>query len=103
MIETITVANRVPKPFRSKLNPLWWFMNDFEPSPPDWYRPGKKLRTLFWYLRNPFQNAGRYVLGVADRTYTVTGELPVMQTVWRTCRGRLPTPHAATWLEACDA
>jgi hypothetical protein len=26
-------------------------------------------------------NAGRYVIGVADRTYTVTGEMPVMQTV----------------------
>jgi hypothetical protein len=92
MIETIIVANRVLKPFGSKLNPLWWFMNDFEPSPPDWYRPGKKLRTLFWYLRNPFQNAGRYVLGVADRTYTVTGELPVMQTVWEDVR-RVDFPH----------
>ena len=45
---------------------FWWFMNDFEPAPPDWYRPGKPLRTPFWYLRNPLQNAGRYVLGVDE-------------------------------------
>ena len=44
------------------------------------------FRTLFWYLRNPFQNAGRYVLGVADRSYTVTGEWPVMATVWEDVR-----------------
>lgn len=60
-------------------------VNDFEPTPPDWYRPGKPLRTLFWYLRNPFHNAGRYVIGVADRTYTVTGRWPVMATVVRGC------------------
>jgi hypothetical protein len=68
------------------MNLFWWFLNDFEPRPPDWYRPGKQLRTLFWYLRNPFQNAGRYVLGVADRTYTVTGEWPVTATVWEDVR-----------------
>jgi hypothetical protein len=86
MIEIITVVNRTPQPLGRKMNPLWWFMNDFEPRPPDWYRPGKPLRSLFWYLRNPFQNAGRYVLGVADRTYTVTGEWPVMETVWEDVR-----------------
>ena len=82
MIETATVSDRTLMPLRRKLNPLWWFMNDFEPCPPDWYRPGKSVRALFWYFRNPFQNAGRYVLGVADRNYVVTGEWPVMQTVW---------------------
>jgi hypothetical protein len=86
MIETVTITGRTPKPLGRKLNLFWWFLNDFEPTPPDWYRPGKPFRTLFWYLRNPFQNAGRYVLGVADRTYTVTGEWPVMATVWEDVR-----------------
>ena len=82
MIETFLIADRVREPLAKKLNPLWWFMNDFEPLPPVWYRPGKRLRMIFWYFRNPFQNAGRYVIGVADRSYTVTGEWPVVQTVW---------------------
>jgi hypothetical protein len=82
LIETFLVADRVREPLAKKLNPLWWFMNDFEPTPPGWYRPGKPLRLLFWYFRNPFQNAGRYVIGVADHSYTVTGEWPVVQTVW---------------------
>ena len=86
MIETVTIAGRTPQPLARKLNPFWWFMNDFEPVPPGWYRPGRRLRTLFWYLRNPFQNAGRYVLGVADRGYTLTGEWPVMATVWEDVR-----------------
>ena len=63
--------------------------------------PGKPLRTLFWYLRNPFQNAGRYVVGVADRTYTVTGDWPVMATVWEDVRwSEFPPPDAAVRLGA---
>jgi hypothetical protein len=85
-IETITVTGRTRQPLVRKLNLFWWFMNDFEPTPPDWYRPTQPLRTLFWYLRNPLQNAGRYVLGVADRNYTVTGMWPVLETVWEDVR-----------------
>src|SRR6516165_1617008 len=90
-IETITVTGRTRQPLVRKLNLFWWFMNDFEPTPPDWYRSTQPLRTLFWYLRNPLQNAGRYVLGVADRNYTVTGMWPVLETVWGMCGG--PTFH----------
>jgi hypothetical protein len=86
MIETVTITGRARKPLGRKLNLFWWFLNDFEPTPPDWHRPGKPLRTLFSYLRNPFQNAGRYMLSVADRTYTVTGQWPVMATVWEDVR-----------------
>ena len=85
-IETITVTGRTRQPLVRKLNLFWWFMNDFEPTPPDWYRRTQPLRTLFWYLRNPLQNAGRYVLGVADRNYTVTGMWPVLETVWEDVR-----------------
>src|SRR5262249_8531883 len=103
-IETITVTGRTRQPLVRKLNLFWWFMNDFEPTPPDRYRPTQPLRTLFWYLRNPLQNAGRYVLGVADRNYTVTGMWPVLETVGEDVRVvRLSTFRAATWLEARDA
>src|SRR5215475_15910360 len=85
-IETITVTGRTRQPLVRKLNLFWWFMNDFEPTPPDWYRPTQPLRTLFWYLRNPLQNAGRCVLGVVDRNYTVTGMWPVLETVWEDVR-----------------
>lgn len=58
-------------------NPVWWFRNDFEPQAPGWYKPGKPQwwRQLSWYLRNPFQNAGRYVFGIADRNYRVDGNV----------------------------
>jgi hypothetical protein len=77
--QTASVSGRVHQPLWKKLNPLWWFLNDDEPDPPDWQLPGKPyiLRQLSWYLRNPLQNFGRYVLGVSDRNYTVVGTAPV--------------------------
>jgi len=67
-----------------KLNPVWWFLNDDEPDPPEWQLPGKPfvLRQLSWYLRNPLHNFGKYVLGVRDRNYTVVGAAPVYATIW---------------------
>jgi hypothetical protein len=79
-----SVTGRIPQPLWKKLNPVWWVLNDDEPDPPDWQLPGKPylLRQLSWYVRNPFQNFGKYVLGVCDRNYTVVGSPPVYSTTW---------------------
>jgi hypothetical protein len=83
-IETLHVTGRTRRPLRKKLSPLWWLMNDAEPWPPDWYLPQRlpPLRVLSWYLRNPLQNFGNYVLGVCDRNFTVRGTAPVMMVMW---------------------
>jgi hypothetical protein len=81
MIETIKLSGRSPVSWRKKLNPLWWFANDFEEQLPDWYRPEwpRWRRQFYWqFLRNPLQNFRAVVLGVCDRNYTVTGRAPVM-------------------------
>ena len=81
---TASVTGRVQQPIWKKLNPVWWFLNDDEPDPPDWQLPGKPyfIRQLSWYARNPLQNFGKYVLGVSDRSYTVVGTAPVYAAVW---------------------
>lgn len=78
------VTGRERMPLYKKLNPLWWFGNTEEPRPPEGLYVGNPewLRVLRWYLRNPFQNFGKYVLGVYDRNYTVTGTPPVLLTAW---------------------
>lgn len=60
--------------------PLWSFLNDGEPLPPATYLPDASFRLLRWYLRNPFQNAGQFILGVTDRDYVVCGKAPLMPT-----------------------
>jgi hypothetical protein len=82
--QTASVSGRIAQPIWKKLNPVWWLLNDNEPDPPDWQLPGKPylIRQLSWYLRNPLQNFGRYVLGVYDRNYTVIGTAPVYTTNW---------------------
>ena len=79
-----SVSGRIPQPLWKKLNPVWWLLNDDEPDPPHWQLPGKPylLRQLSWYVRNPFHNFGKYVLGVCDRNYTVVGSSPVYATTW---------------------
>ena len=81
---TASVSGRRQQPAWKKLNPVWWFLNDDEPDPPDWQLPGKPylIRQLSWYVRNPMQNFGRYVVGVNDRDYTVVGMAPVYATNW---------------------
>ena len=81
---TASVSGRVRQPIWIRLNPVWWFLNDDEPDPPDWQLPGKPfiIRQLSWYLRNPLHNLGKYVLGVTDRNYTVVGAAPVYATSW---------------------
>ena len=76
-----TVTGRIRQPWQKKINPLWWFRNDEEPTPP-WYMPGKWYRVAAWYARNPLQNFSKYVIGVYDRNYTVTGTAPVNVTAW---------------------
>jgi hypothetical protein len=82
--QTASVSGRLAQPIWKKLNPVWWFLNDDEPDPPSWQLPGKPylVRQLSWYARNPLHNFGKYVLGVCDRNYTVTGTAPVYVTVW---------------------
>lgn len=82
--ETATVAGRTRVSVWWKINPIWWFMNDPEPNPPDWYLPGSSTwkRYLFWYIRNPLTNFNDYVLGVCDVNYSVYGLWPVMSPAW---------------------
>jgi hypothetical protein len=83
-LQTASVSGRVEQSIWNKLNPLWWFLNDDEPDPPFWQLPGKPylIRQVSWYLRNPLQNFGHYVLGVHDRNYTVVGTAPIYATNW---------------------
>ncbi len=60
----------------SKLNPIWWFKNTDDPIPPEWYRPGEKLRGLKWSFRNPMHNFMFYVIGIADREHVRSGRYP---------------------------
>ena len=74
-IEEVLIEGRQKFPPYKKLNLVWWFLNEYESTPPDWYHRGQNfwLRLPSWYIRNPFQNAGNYVFGVCDRNFTVRG------------------------------
>lgn len=76
------VTGRTLRPWTKKINPVWWFMNDDDPSAPGWYMIDKPqwIRNVAWYMRNPLQNFGRYVVGVCDRDYSITGTAPVLGT-----------------------
>jgi hypothetical protein len=63
-------SGRIKYPLYKKLNPLWWFGN-IDDKPPLGYN------ALTWALRNPFHNLTFYVIGVADRNYTVYGSDPI--------------------------
>ncbi len=81
-METIAVNGRVAKSVWLKIIPIWWFGSDEQQlSEAPWYRPEwpQWRRYLYWYyLRNPFQNFRKYVLGVADKNYWVTGRAPAL-------------------------
>lgn len=87
--ETATVTGRVKIPLGRKLNPLWWFGNDPEPTPPDWYLPARPRwwRVFCWYVRNPLVNLNDYVIGVCDKNYAVTGPRPVLVPDWLDVEG----------------
>jgi len=59
-----------------KFNPVWWFGNCDQPSPPDEYRSNDKGRLLKWRMRNPFHNFTFYVIGVADKKFKRSGCYP---------------------------
>jgi len=69
------VTGRQPCPPDLKKNFGWWWRNDYEQqlSEAPWFEPGKDeaTRARDWALRNPFQNANLFVLGCADKNYTV--------------------------------
>ena len=76
---TITVTPPASQPkihFYNKLNPVWWFGNIDDPTPPAWYRPDDKHRVGKWRLRNPFHNFDHYVIGVADKKFVRSGRYP---------------------------
>jgi hypothetical protein len=76
---TITVkpgAKAAEIHFYDKLNPVWWWKNIDDPTPPDWYRPGEKHRELKWSFRNPMHNFDFYVIGVADKKVKRSGRFP---------------------------
>lgn len=76
-IETRSFTDRTIKP--SKWRVWWWFMNDDDPTPDDWYMPGKAQwwRVVCWYFRNPMSNFFKYVVGVKDRNFTIQGTYPL--------------------------
>ena len=81
-------------PLSKKLNPIWWFGSETEQqlSEASWYRPEWPLwrREFYWtYLRNPPQNLRAVVLGIKDKSYTVTGRAPV----WTVQRNDLNPPE----------
>lgn len=59
-----------------KWNPVWWLGNADDPVPPEWYRPGQKMRDPLWQLRNPLHNFTFYVIGVHDRDFVRHGRAP---------------------------
>ncbi|TDU64133.1 hypothetical protein EI77_04317 [Prosthecobacter fusiformis] len=59
-----------------KWNPLWWVGNADDPVPPHWYRPGQKMRSTLWQLRNPMHNFTFYVIGIHDKEFVRLGKQP---------------------------
>ena len=62
--------------FYNKLNPIWWFKNIDDPTPPAWYRPDDHHRRMKWSFRNPMHNFDFYVIGVADKKFSRSGRFP---------------------------
>jgi len=59
-----------PVTFGDKINPFWWCKNTDDPvEGVDWYLPDKPLwfRRIRWFIRNPFPNFRRYVIGFWDK------------------------------------
>ena len=62
----------------AKSNPIWWLGNADDTTPPSWYEPGNSLRTVMWYVRNPFHNFDYYIIGVADKNTHRSGRYPAL-------------------------
>lgn len=80
--KSTTVTGRARVPFLTKINPRFWFQNNFEQnlSQAQWYEPNysQVQRQRDWDMRNPAQNLRAVVLGVQDKNYNVHGKAPVM-------------------------
>lgn len=59
-----------------KWNPVFWFGNEDDPTPPEDYRPEDSNRRRKWYFRNPCHNFTFYVIGIADKEFDQTGCYP---------------------------
>lgn len=68
-----------------KIQPWWWLGNqegldpNYMPQWPLWQR------RVFWFFRNFAYNFFRFVVGVEDRSFYVTGDAPVFTTFWYEC------------------
>jgi hypothetical protein len=71
-------TNEPPIHWYNKINPVWWFGNLEEPTPPSWYEPTNSMRKVKWYFRNPFTNLSYYVIGVADKPTVRSGRYPTL-------------------------
>ena len=75
--EKVVVHQADPPPGGTqKWNPIWWFGNADDPTPPDWYRPQARGRGVLWQARNPLHNFTFYVIGVADKDFLRYGSEP---------------------------
>ncbi len=67
------VEGRERCPTDLKSDWVWRFRNDYEQTVEEapWFHPELPIeqRRSLWLLRNPFQNGGLFVWGVADRNY----------------------------------
>ena len=93
---SVTFKGRELKPLSKKLNPIWWVINEAEQTVDEapWYLPDRPYawRWMIWNVfRNPLQNFRAFVVGVADRNYTVqvTEGDPVALVVQRNDVGEL--------------
>lgn len=59
-----------------KWNPAWWIGNADDPQPPEWYRPGQRLRGPLWQFRNPLHNFTFYMIGIHDKEFVRRGRSP---------------------------
>ena len=65
----------------AKLNPVWWLGNENRPYDP-WFKPelSHEKRAAAYKVRNPGHNFTYFVIGVADRDFTRSGNAP--DSVW---------------------
>ena len=78
-VAVLEKARRPKRPWKEKLNLYWMFIDNDDDGiyGDDNWRAGreKNLKLAWeWYKRNPVHNLTWYVLGVADRERTVSGE-----------------------------
>lgn len=62
----------------TKINPIYWFLNDDDQWPESWYNPDSAFRVITWYFRNPVHNLFFYVIGIADKKkeFIIEGRFP---------------------------